>query len=68
MATSQISLGYYAVVPEPQNVTDDDRVRTTRVFERVFSTDAIAVSTERTDNGQKPVAASTQPVARRSAK
>jgi hypothetical protein len=37
MGTGHISLGYYAIVPEPTSVTDADRERTMTVFDKVFA-------------------------------
>lgn len=36
MGTTQIGLGYYGVAPEPKSVTDNDRLATKLVFDRVF--------------------------------
>jgi 3',5'-cyclic AMP phosphodiesterase CpdA len=57
-----------ANVPEPHNVTDDDRDRTMRVFERVFSTEAVVTTNARTDNRISPLVVSTPSASRRSSK
>lgn len=37
MGTNQIGHGYYGVILEPESTTQDDRDRTAKVFDRVFS-------------------------------